>query len=54
VVIDIINILRVAFCKTENNPPVGAYRNGPKTFQLAFERVQSETGKSMWAIVGAA
>src|SRR6266852_6275505 len=30
VIIDIINVLGVAFCKTEDHPPVGAYRNSPK------------------------
>lgn len=44
VVIDIINVLR-SVVKTKNNSPVRAYRYGPKTFQLALELVQSETGQ---------
>jgi hypothetical protein len=42
VVIDIINVLRVAV-KAENHPPVGPNGHGPKTFHLAFERMQPES-----------
>ena len=41
-VIDIINVQRVAVRKAENHPPVGAYRDRPKTFQLALERMKLE------------
>jgi hypothetical protein len=41
VVIDIINVLRVAV-KAEDYSPVGAYCNGPKAFKRAFERMQPE------------
>jgi hypothetical protein len=40
VVIDIINVLGVALGKTENHPPVSPNGHGPKTFHLAFERMQ--------------
>jgi hypothetical protein len=39
VVIDIINVRR-AIIKTENHPPVGPDGRSPKTFHLAFERMQ--------------
>ena len=39
VVIDIIYVRR-AIIKTENHPPVGPDRHSPKTFHLAFERMQ--------------
>jgi hypothetical protein len=44
VVIDIVNILCTAV-KAENHPPVGPYGHGPRTFHLAFERMQPETGQ---------
>jgi len=43
VVIDIINVFGVAFCKAEDDPPVGAHRNCPKAFHPAFERMQPES-----------
>jgi hypothetical protein len=42
VVIDIINVLRVTI-ETKNYPPVGPNGHGPKTFHLAFERMQPES-----------
>src|ERR1035441_3153870 len=40
VVIDIINLQRVALHQAENHPPVGAHRHRPKAFELALERMQ--------------
>jgi hypothetical protein len=45
VVIDQINVGGVAIIETENDPPVGAHRNGPKAFELAGERVEPEGWK---------
>jgi hypothetical protein len=43
VVIDVVNILDVPFFEAKSHPPVGANRNSPEAFHLAFERVQPET-----------
>jgi hypothetical protein len=40
--------------QAENHPPVGAYRDRPKTFQLALERMKLEAGTSISAGVPAA
>jgi hypothetical protein len=40
VVIDIINIVRAAVFKPENHPPVSPNCHSPKTFHLAFKRMQ--------------
>src|ERR1019366_3832227 len=44
-VVDQFNVKGVGALKTENNAPVGAYRHSPQPFQLAFQRVQTITGK---------
>jgi hypothetical protein len=41
-VIDIINIERLALGEAENHTPVGTNRYRPKAFQLALERMQPE------------
>ena len=42
-IVQIINVERVAIGKAENHPPVCANSYRPKTFELAFERMQPET-----------
>lgn len=42
-VIDIIDVQRVAIFKAENHPPVGPHRYRPKPSQGPLERVQFET-----------
>lgn len=44
-VIDVINIQRVAFGEAENHAPIGPNRDRPKAFELAFERMQTEAGQ---------
>ena len=43
-VIRVIDVKGVGANKAKNHPPVCAYRYGPKTFELACERMQPETG----------
>jgi hypothetical protein len=42
VIIDKINVLRVAIRKTEDHPPIGANRHCPKAFEITLKRVQSK------------
>ena len=42
-IIEIIDVHRVAVGKAEYDPPVGADRHGPKTSELALQCVQPET-----------
>ena len=46
VVVNQFNIVRVARGETENNPPVGAHRQGPEAFTIARERMKIETGRA--------
>ena len=39
-VIDIINVLRVAVVQAKDHPPVGTYRNRPKALPVTLKRVQ--------------
>lgn len=41
-VIDIINIERIAFDEAEDHAPVSPHSYTPKSFEVAFERVQAE------------
>jgi hypothetical protein len=45
VVIEIINIQRITVSKAKDYSPVCANRRGPKSSELAFERMQPETGQ---------
>jgi len=42
VVIDVIDIMRVAFRQSENHPPISADCYRPKAFEVTFERMQAE------------
>jgi hypothetical protein len=44
VVVHIINVECITVGETENDPPVCSNRYRPKTFVLAFERMQTKTG----------
>lgn len=44
-IIEIVDIERVAFRKAEDDSPVCPDGHGPKAFELAFERMEPETGK---------
>ena len=43
-VIHVIDVKGVGVDKAETHPPVCTNRYRPKTFELAFERMQPETG----------
>jgi len=42
-VIDIINVLRVAIVKAKDHSPVGAYRDRPKALPISLKRVQPKS-----------
>jgi hypothetical protein len=44
VVVDEFNVKSVSPFKTEYDTPVGPYRHGPETLQIAFKRVQAIPG----------
>jgi len=44
VIVDIVNVQRIAVVKTENNPPVGANRDRPESIHLTFERMRPKAG----------
>ncbi len=44
-IVQIVNVGCIRVCETENHPPIGANRDGPKTLPRTFERVQPETGQ---------
>lgn len=44
-VVDQINVASVSFLKAENHAPVRPDSHTPKTFQVALERVEPETGE---------
>jgi hypothetical protein len=46
VIINQINIKRIAFFKTKNHAPITTHADAPKAFQVAFERVQSPAGNN--------
>src|SRR5579863_2630884 len=45
VAVDQFNVKSVRSFKTKNDAPVGSHGHGPEPFQVAFERVQTITGK---------
>jgi len=44
-VVNQVDVASSAIFETENNPPVGANREGPVSFPIAFELVQAVAGK---------
>jgi hypothetical protein len=44
-IIDQINIRGAATFEVENNAPVGAYRDAPVPGEIAFQRMEPETGQ---------
>ena len=45
VIVEIVDIQRVAFGKAENHSPVSPHGDGPKAFELALERMEPKTGQ---------
>ena len=41
-IVNIINIPRIAFDEAENDPPIRTDSNRPKTLEVTFERVQAK------------
>jgi len=54
VVVDQFNIKGVCSFKTENDAPVGPYRDRPQPLHVTFERMQPITGniQSLWRVGG--
>ena len=44
-IINQVNVERVTFFKAKDNAQIAANANAPKTFQVAFQRMQSPAGK---------
>jgi hypothetical protein len=43
-IVNKINVQNTFINKAENDAPIGAHRNRPKSFQIAFQRMQPKTG----------
>ena len=44
-VVDVVDIERVAFGKAENDPPVGTDGDGPKTLKRTLKGMKSKAGE---------
>jgi hypothetical protein len=43
VIVNQINVKRIAVLKAKNDPPIGTYDHRPNTFKIANKRVKAET-----------
>jgi len=41
-IIDKIDVTGISFMKPKNNAPIRSYRNRPKSFKIAFQRMKPE------------